>query len=875
MTRPDRRRVALLLVIAAAIVAGIFLATRAPDPAATAPRSEARPSGVEDVGRGAAARPPAEREAALPAADAPAGGFLVQVQAAGRPVPGAEVRLYRRPAVAVAGRDRWDPAGSGQAGPDGAIFLAAAVGAHLVAASAPGLARSHQEVVRPSGEERTRVVIELPAAVGLAGRTVERTGANPVPFATVTVAPTRRGLALRRPDLPPEERITVTSDERGEFRIAGLAAGRIEVEARAVGHAMARAHDVAVPRGAELLLELPAAGVVEGVVTRDGRPVPGATVSILAAGEPVLVESGPVGGFAAEVEPGLHRAFARLGGATGTAGRVIAVAAGATVRGIEIRLGPSAAIAGRVRSAAGPVAGAAVVAVLHGDLANPARGATGADGGYELRGLAPGVYRISASAQGFAATVVPGVTLRTGDRFTLDVLLVSPSAVSGTVTDMDGRPVAGALVSADGQGIRGPGPGGGGGGGAGVATASLAALTGADGRYRLEGVSPGPVRVSARKDATSPAALKVVTVEEGETVTADLSLVEGGVVAGTVVDPAGNPVAGAMVWTSGGAGPPRPGEARQATADGAGAFLLALPPGTYGLAASRARSRFRFAGRPAPLATVQLVAGQRAEVSLVLPDDPAPGITGRVLEPGAVPAAGAIVWVGALGAGLQATQADTEGAFSLPSPGTGPVQVNARSGGRTGSVEATPPAGDLVVQLQPAATVHGRLVGEPAPETFSVTASQRTSLPGGGTPEQQFANASFDLEDVAPGQVSLHVKTADGRMGDAQLTLAAGESRGVDVVLSPACTVTGRLVDSATGRAVTRARILVDGVASRRYGVDPAGRFTRITAEGEHQLGVAAIGYAPRSIQVKARAGAPVDLGDVALTPAAQPPGGR
>jgi hypothetical protein len=867
----ERRRMAGLLAIAAAIVAGFLLVTRTPDRASTAPPFEPGAPRVESGARPATALPPAEvAPSPASAPDAPAGGFLVRVMASGRPVPGAEVRLYRRPAVA--GGARWEPAGAGPAGPDGTIFLAAPAGAHLVAASAPGLARAQQDAVRPSGEERTPVVIELTAAVSLSGRTVERQGANPVPFATVTVAPVRRGPAFRRPDLPPEERATATSDERGAFRITGLPAGRVEVEARAVGHAAARALDVAVPRGTELLLELPAAGVVEGVVTRDGRPVPGATVSILAAGEPVLVESGPAGGFAAEVEPGLHRAFARLGGATGTAGRIIAVAAGATVRGIEIRLGPSAAITGRVRSAAGAVRGASVVAVLHGDAGNPARATTGADGGYDIRGLAPGVHRVSISAPGYPSATVPGITLRAGDRFVLDVLFVPPSVVEGTVTDMDGRPVSGALVSAEGQGMRGPGPGNGAGAGA---APPLAARTGADGRYRIEGVSPGPFRVSARKDASSPAALKIVTVEEGETVTADLSLVEGGVVAGAVVDPAGNPVPGAMIWTSGGGGPPRPGEARQAAADASGAFLLALPPGTYSLGATRPRSRFRFAGRPAALATVQLVAGQRAEVSLVLPEDPAPTITGRVLEPGAVPSAGAIVWVGAPGAGLQATQADPEGTFSLSSPGTTPVQVNARSGGRTGSVEAMPPAVDLLVQLQPAATVRGRLVGEPPPETFSVAVSQRTSLPGGGTPEQQFANASFDLEDVAPGQISLHVKTADGRMGDAQVTLAAGESRSADVVLSPACTVTGRLVDAATGKPVTRARILVDGVASRRYGVDPAGRFTRITSEGEHQVNVAAIGYAPRIIQVKARSGAPVDLGDVPMTPASPPAGTR
>ena len=148
--------------------------------------------------------------------------------------------------------------------------------------------------------------------------------------------------------------------------------------------------------------------------------------------------------------------------------------------------------------------------------------------------------------------------------------------------------------------------------------------------------------------------------------------------------------------------------------------------------------------------------------------------------------------------------------------------------------------------------------------------SQRTFLPGGSS-EQQFANATFDLDDVAPGQIALHVKTADGRVGDAQVSAGAGESKAVEVLLSPACTVTGRLVDAATGKALTRARVLVDGTASRRYGVGATGRFTRIASEGDHQVSAAALGYSPVTVTARARPDAPVDLGDIPMVAAAPP----
>jgi hypothetical protein len=73
---------------------------------------------------------------------------------------------------------------------------------------------------------------------------------------------------------------------------------------------------------------------------------------------------------------------------------------------------------------------------------------------------------------------------------------------------------------------------------------------------------------------------------------------------------------------------------------------------------------------------------------------------------------------------------------------------------------------------------------------------------------------------------------------------------------------------------VTRGRVLVDGVASRRVGGAAAGTFTRVMSEGAHQLMVSALGYAPATLSVRARADAPVDLGDVPLTPSASDPAG-
>jgi hypothetical protein len=173
----------------------------------------------------------------------------------------------------------------------------------------------------------------------------------------------------------------------------------------------------------------------------------------------------------------------------------------------------------------------------------------------------------------------------------------------------------------------------------------------------------------------------------------------------------------------------------------------------------------------------------------------------------------------------------------------------------------------VVVQLQSPAEVQGKLLGDPSPETFSLTSSTTGAVPIGGPSQSQFVGSAFTLQDVASGVVTLHATTDDGRVGDAQVTVAPGEEKSVDVVLSPAATVTGRVVDASTGQPVTRGRILVDGVA-RRGSIGTDGRFSRTVSAGDHQIGVNAPGYVALSRAVSARAGAPNDIGDFQLSPA-------
>jgi hypothetical protein len=721
--------------------------------------------------------------------------------------------------------------------------------------------------MHPGGGGDTNVDLQLDAGETVSGRTVEQKRQAPVPYAEIVFMPQLGGGFRADRDAPEAERVSGHSDARGEFHIGGLSRGFWMVEALAPGRAPTRLRDVIVPHQ-DLRIDMESAATIEGFVLRDGKPVANAEVTVVGRADPVVVRSGPEGGYAAEVSPGTHHVFAQLGAESGSAKAPVVVASGATAKRVDITLGPSASIAGKVRSSAGPVEGATVEATPHRANGSAARAVTKPEGDYEVQGLPPGIYDVAVTAPGGGNDEIRGITVRSGERFPLDVLLPDRSAVEGIVTDSSGSPVGGVIVMvADRGGFRGGGgPPGFGGGGSGSGT-----ITDGSGHYRVEGLSPGRVIVSARRDASSPPSTQIVAMAEGQTVHADLTLVDGGLITGFVRDTQGNPVPGANVLIVNPLGQP------PTQADGSGMYLLPLQPGTYGLSAlpRGAGMGMRFTGPPQILATVRIAVGQHVDQDIVLPGDPRPFVSGQVLEPDSTPSPDAVVRVSGNGtSSTQMTTADGSGSFSVQVSPDVPTEVNARNGGRIGS--ATIGVGDatVVVQLQAAASLNGQLIGDPPPDTFSVvTVTPGTAIPwAGGNNDQQFSGSTFQIGDVVPGEVSVRVKTNDGRIGNGKTTLASGQTGNIAITLSPAATVTGRAVDATTQQPLTRGRVSVDGMGGRG-GIGPGGQFSRTVSVGQHQLQISAPGYQPASRTFTATADPPtVDLGDIALIPGNGPP---
>lgn len=389
---------------------------------------------------------------------------------------------------------------------------------------------------------------------------------------------------------------TLTSEEDGSFafdelvpRTYALRAHKDDLVGGPVMHELtASSHPVAVrmaPGGAVKIL------VVDG----DDRPVAGAEVELRDGGDSRRVSTDSAG--SAEFR-GVARGFVNLvASASGFAvtRKLVQIPGKAGVT-IETRLvmkkgGP---VAGRVVDEDGKaIAGARVVAqnasqVITGSNVRQDGVDTDASGRFKMPALAAGTYRFVAihgeHAPGTSDLIsLDGVTAR--DDIVIE--LAAGGLLSGRVVDSSGSPVpfAAVRVASKNLGFGGFAPGAG---------SSREATSDGDGEFTIAGLQRAELRVVARSEQASSEVVDVDLRTSRAHRGLVLTLSVGGVIAGVVVDSAGEPVPEAQVTAipdfiqgasvedfalRGTAGE---------TTDGGGRFALrGLPDGTYRVRASR------------------------------------------------------------------------------------------------------------------------------------------------------------------------------------------------------------------------------------------------------------------------------------------------
>jgi len=835
----------------------------------------ARPARASSAASGAGSA--AAAESGTPELEQPAstaeGALEVRVSGRGQPRPGARVRLYwRGPPDPNTNVISWRLAGTGTTGSDGVARLPARPGTYLVVArGGDGLAPARRELVRPAGEPTTRVELSLAPGVTLQARTVSKKSGEAVPLVEVRLTASARPGA--RPEAPPEEQVFATSDAQGQVKLDGLAPGPYRAEARSVGYGRWSKEDLELPFAGVLSIPLEAAGVMEGfVVDAADKPAEGATVMVIGDEEPVAVTTGPGGGFSAEVVGGTYQLSARRGSESAALQRPVIVPAGATVRGLTLKLGAGCALDGRVVAATGgqPVSGAQVAVSPYLKSGDSGRAVSAADGTFAVEGLAPGSYDVVVSAPGYSEEAKRGVTLIAGQRFPLKVTLHGTGEVEGTVTDSAGRPAAGVSVREGGRFASS----------ALTSPPSTEARSGPDGRYHLSGVSVGRVRLVARREGEAAGgASQEVQVQEGKTAQLDFALDDAAILEGRVTTARGGPPAKPLRVLA----MPRQRIAawsRTFAAVGAdGSYRLELPPGTYAVTTSPADfSSWR--SRDMDRQPVTLEAGKTQRLDLVAADEGGTGrtVSGAVLEADGTPSPGAEVSVTS-GDASAFGHSDAEGRFSFSLDMKEPdasVRVFATNGGRRGEVTASNADAPVEVRLKASATLRGKLlVGEGGKPVEGFTLMLLSGRHDGDRDGRSFSGDQYELYDVPTGPVRLRVVTEDGRQGEAQTSLDAPEGE-LDIPLEQSATVTGRVVDAATRKPISDGFVSITGVRGEgftRLELDGSFKVANVTPGEGRGLHIWAGSRVPMDRKVTLEPGQVLDLGELAMEPMRAEPG--
>lgn len=264
-----------------------------------------------------------------------------------------------------------------------------------------------------------RLEVELEATEGLYGRVIDSTTRRGIEPAFVTY----KG-----------QRHTSRTDADGTFE---WPEAPDDLEAIAVSPFHGSSSETQVVKGVETVFELTQGGWVEGRVRNGaGQPITDFTVVVETfevdgprpytsrVYEPLRVSHSQGRFRFGPVRPGTYDFRARADGlADGTSPRMV-VRRGATAVGADIVLEEGATISGTVENEAGePVVNALVQEFSPLSSLQNQRARTGADGSFELSGLAPGRRSLRVNARGYIATVVSGLEVGPAQELRQDVVL--------------------------------------------------------------------------------------------------------------------------------------------------------------------------------------------------------------------------------------------------------------------------------------------------------------------------------------------------------------------------------------------------------------------------------------------------------------------
>ena len=415
--------------------------------------------------------------------------------------------------------------------------------------------------------------VMLPCALRVEGRVLERGVAAP-------------GARVR----PRGGRSEVRADGAGRFVLEGLdCSGRTELLAESATGVGERAleplsEDIS---GFDISLETAGGLRVRVVEARSGRLLEGASVQSPAAPQVVWREE-DVGRFrAAPLMPGPHALLVRAPG-HGAVQRVLEVRAGAETE-VELELPPESVLAGLILGPEGLGMQGARLHLLGPGLSGGEVFLTGAEGRFEVRGLAEDTYELRVERPGYLSVTRE---LRLPRTEPLELSLAPAAAVAVKVLGARGEPVEDASVSLT---LVGEGRG----------ETVREAVTDARGGVHFGGLVPGSYLAKARAPGYLPSEPVPVEAWDEEAVPVSLVLREGLTLSGRVRDARGRPAAEADVVLMGDGT-----SVGRARTDGQGRFTLSgLGPGRVRLLVEKFGHPMREVEVEVPASNLELMLG--------------------------------------------------------------------------------------------------------------------------------------------------------------------------------------------------------------------------------------------------------------------------